>query len=77
MLALKYICCIQNHTAVDSLGERTPIKWLLGYTPNISVRLQFQFWEPVLYAKYNGKFPSDSTELKRRFVGIAENVGSP
>jgi hypothetical protein len=29
----------------------------------------------VLYAKYDGKFPSDSTELKGRFVGIAENVG--
>jgi hypothetical protein len=37
--------------------------------------LQFQFWEPVLYAKYDGKFPSDSTELMGRFVGIAENVG--
>jgi hypothetical protein len=31
--------------------------------------------EPVLYAKYDGKFPSDCTELKWRFVGIAENVG--
>jgi hypothetical protein len=39
------------------------------------VLLQFQFWEPVLYAKYNGKFPSDSTEPKGRFVGIAKNVG--
>jgi hypothetical protein len=53
----------------------TPIEWLLGYTPDISVLLQFQFWEPVLYAKYDGKFPSDSTELKGRFVGIAEKVG--
>jgi len=29
----------------------------------------------VLYAKYDAKFPSDSTELLGRFVGIAENVG--
>ncbi|MCA1807790.1 MAG: hypothetical protein LC687_08095, partial [Actinobacteria bacterium] len=75
MLALQYICFVQNHTAVDSLGGRTPTEWLLGYTPDISVLLQFQFWEPVLYAKYDGKFPSDGTELLGRFVGISENVG--
>lgn len=44
-------------------------------TPDISVLLQFQFWEPVYYAKYDEKFPSDSTELLGRFVGISENVG--
>ena len=75
MLALEYICYVQNHAAVDSLGGRTPVEWLLGYTPDISVLLQFQFWEPVLYAKYDGKFPSDSTELLGRFVGISEHVG--
>ncbi|MCA1807767.1 MAG: hypothetical protein LC687_07965, partial [Actinobacteria bacterium] len=75
MLALQYICFVQNHTAVDSLGGRTPTEWLLGYTPDISVLLQFQFWEPVLYAKYDGKFPLDGTELLGQFVGISENVG--
>ena len=75
MLALEYICFVQNHTAVDSLGGRTPIEWLLGVTPDISVLLQFQFWEPVYYMKYDEKFPSDSTELLGRFVGISENVG--
>jgi hypothetical protein len=75
LLALEYVCFVQNHTAVPSLGNRTPIEWLLGYTPDISVLLQFSFWEPVLYKKYDEKFPSDSTELMGRFVGIAENVG--
>jgi hypothetical protein len=75
MLALEYICFVQNHTAVDSLGGRTPIEWLLGVTPDISVLLQFRFWEPVYYMKYDEKFPSDSTELLGRFVGISENVG--
>jgi hypothetical protein len=70
-----YICFIQNHTAVKSLGDRTPIEWLLGYTPDITVLLQFQFWEPVYYAKYDAKFPADTTEALGRFVGIAENVG--
>jgi hypothetical protein len=75
LLALEYICFVQNHTSVPSLGDRTPIEWILGYTPDISVLLQFSFWEPVLYKKYDEKFPSDSTELLGRFVGIAENVG--
>ena len=32
--ALMYVCYIQNHTAVPSLGNRTPTEWLLGYTPD-------------------------------------------
>ena len=76
LLALGYICFVQNHTAVRSLGNRTPIEWLLGYTPDITVLLQFQFWEPVYYAKYDAKFPADSTESLGRFVGVAENVGN-
>ena len=74
--ALAYVCTIQNHSAVTSLNNRTPIEWLLGYTPDITVLLQFQFWEPVYYAKYDAKFPADSTEMLGRFVGIAENVGN-
>ena len=70
-----YICFVQNHTAVKSLGWRTPTEWLLGYTPDISVLLQFEFWEPVYYAKYDAKFPADSSECLGRLVGIAENVG--
>jgi hypothetical protein len=75
LLALGYICFVQNHTAVKSLGNRTPIEWLLGYTPDITVLLQFQLWEPVYYAKYDAKFPADSTESLGQFVGIAESVG--
>ena len=75
LLALQYVCFVQNHTAVDSLGGRTPIEWMLGHTPDISVLLQFQFWEPVYYQKYDAKFPSDSTEELGRFVGIAETTG--
>ena len=74
--ALQYVCVIQNHTSFKSLNDRTPIEWLLGYTPDISVLLHFRFWEPVYYAKYDAKFPSDSTEELGRFVGIAENVGN-
>ena len=76
LLALQYVSELQNHTAVKSLNWRTPVEWLLGYTPDITVFLQFEFWEPVYYAKYDAQFPSDTTELLGRFVGISENVGN-
>jgi hypothetical protein len=75
LLALEYTCEIQNHLAIESLNWRTPTERLLGYTPDITVFLQFRFWEPVYYAKYDGKFPADSTEELGRFVGIGKHVG--
>ena len=36
LLALDYVCFIQNHTAQASLGWRTPTEWLLGCTPDIT-----------------------------------------
>ena len=50
LLALEYVCFLQNHVAYKSLGWRTPTEWLLGYTPDISVLLQFTFYEPVYYS---------------------------
>jgi hypothetical protein len=58
------------------LNWRTPIEWLLGYTPDITTFLQFEFWEPVYYSKYDATFPEDPTELLGRFVGISEHVGN-
>jgi hypothetical protein len=75
LLLLAYICEIQNHTAVESLKWRTPTEWLLGYTPDITIFLQFRFYEPIYYAPYDAKFPSDSSESLGRFVGIGQNVG--
>jgi hypothetical protein len=49
---------------------------LLGYTPDITVLLQFYFFEPVYYQQLDGKFPDDPKECLGRFVGIAETVGS-
>jgi len=40
-LALKYVTYVMNHTARQSLNWRTPIEWLLGYTPDITVMLIF------------------------------------
>ena len=77
LLALMYVCFVQNHIALASLGWRTPAEWLLGFTPDISVLLQFLFYEPVYYIKHEASFPSDTTELRGRFVGFSINVGHP
>ena len=71
----QYICTMMNHMAYKSLGWRTPYEGLNGETPDISVLLQFEFWEPVYYQKYDAKFPNDPTECVGRFVGVSEDVG--
>ena len=75
LLALEYVCFVMNHTAMESLGWRTPVEWLLGYTPDITVLLQFMFYEPVYYLKFEGDSNDDAEEEMGRFVGIAEQVG--
>jgi len=74
LLALQYVCFVMNHTAHESLGWRTPIEWLLGFTPDISVLLEFIFWQPVYYLLYD-KGEDNPEERLGRFVGISENVG--
>jgi hypothetical protein len=47
----------------------------MGYTPDISVLLQFQFYEPVYYKVLEvGKW-GESNEALGRFVGFADNIG--
>jgi Reverse transcriptase (RNA-dependent DNA polymerase) len=82
LLALMYVCYLLNHTAVEGLGWQTPLFKLTGNTTDISAILQFHFWEPIYFAiddalDYNSKpgFPSQTSEGKGRFVGIAESVG--
>ncbi len=82
LLALQYVCFVINHTASERLGWRTPIEWLLGWTPDITVLLRFIFWEPVYYLTY-GEVDEDkkTKKLKKpmealgRFVGISKHVG--
>ena len=75
LMLLVYVCFIQNHLAYKSLGWRTPHEWIYGNTPDISVALQFRYYQPVYYARRDASFPSDPTERIGRFVGIAECVG--
>ena len=76
LCALEYACFIMNHTAMERLNWRTPTEWLLGYTPDITVLLQFHFWEPVYYAKVEPANLENTDELLGRFVGIADTVGN-
>jgi len=82
LLAMLYVCFILNHVATASLGYQTPLFQLTGVTTDISILLNFQFYEPVYYAtaaalKYEGKpaFPSEVAEGKGRFVGFGDSVG--
>lgn len=75
LLASEHVCFVLNHTASDKLGGRTPIEWLLGYTPDITALLQFLFWEPVYYRVHTEQFPEPS-EAVGRFVGISETIGN-
>ena len=66
-----------NHMALESIEWRTPKEKLTGVTPDISVILQVEFWEPVYYAMDEPTFPRTSTEATGRFVGASEHVGNP
>ena len=46
-----------------------------GSTSDISVLLQFRYYQPVYYARNDASFPSDPTERLGRFIGVADHVG--
>ena len=68
------MCLLLNHIARKSLNWRTPIEWLLGYTPDITVLLAFVFWEPVYYKEVEPSF-ANTPEKYGRFAGISAGVG--
>ena len=69
------VCTLMNHTSVESLNWYTPMQMLTGSTSDISILLQFRFYQPVYFSHPESKIPSNSTELKGRFVGFADHVG--
>ena len=58
-----------------SIGYQVPLTILTGSTMDINPMLRFFWWEEVYYKLDDSSFPSDSTERKGHFVGIAEHVG--
>ena len=76
LLCLEYIADIMNLTAVQSLNWDTPLQRLTGQTPDCSIAMIFEFWDEVYYRyEHKARFPSETQELKGRFVGFSKHVG--
>ena len=65
--------CVTNSTA--ALEGNIPLFALTGITPDISILLLFTFYQPVFYATYDQKFPSESEERAGYWVGFGEHCG--
>jgi hypothetical protein len=80
-LCLCWVCYIMNKTSERSLNWRTPEQVLTGVTPDISVILQYTFWERVYIRRYkdssyNAQIGNEkASEISGRIVGISEHVG--
>ena len=59
---MAYAFAIHNHTALQSLGDKTPWQMVHGYTPDISVFWSFLFWQPIRYFINGAKFPLNHNE---------------
>ena len=78
-LCMSYICFILNHTVDPNLGDGTMTPHMMATfeQSDISPILCFHFWQPV-YCLQDASlqhFPSESKEIRGRFVGIAEHIG--
>jgi hypothetical protein len=69
-----YLCFVLNNAFSDVI-QSTPLRQAYGTDNDISPLLYFSFYEPVYYLVDEATFPSDSKELRGRWVGVSENVG--
>ena len=81
LCALIYYAFLWNHTVDTSIGDGnfSPYTFATGRANDISCITAFQFNEPVycLQDQYQQNFPSESKEIRGRWVGISEHVGAP
>ena len=74
-IAAQYIADIHNICSDSNLpNEMTPLQYQQGVTPDISVYLQFTFWQPILYLDHESSWP-ESKERSARWVGVAHGIG--
>ena len=69
-----YVCFVLNNAFSDII-QSTPLHQAYITNNDISPLLYFSFYEPVYYLVDEATFPSNSKELRRRWVGVSENVG--
>ena len=81
LLGLMYYVLIWNHTVDPNLADGTfsPYTLATGRSDDISAFTCFRFNEPVyvLQDQEQQHFPSQSKEIRGRWVGISEHVGAP
>jgi hypothetical protein len=70
----KYLADVHNYTSDETLDNDTPYKRRYGETPDISMLLQFKFYEPVYYLDPTQPFPG-TKEKTAYWLGLADNVG--
>jgi hypothetical protein len=69
-----YVCFVLNN-AFSEVIQSTPLRQAYGTDNNISPMLYFSFYKPAYYLVDETTFPSESKELRGRWVGVSENVG--
>jgi hypothetical protein len=69
-----YVCFVLNNT-FSAVIQSTPLRQASGTDNDISPMLYFSFYKPVYYLVDETTFPSESRELRGRWVGVSENVG--
>ena len=69
-----YLAQVHNVTSKESLKWKTPLEKCHGYTQDISAYLLFEFYKKIYHLDSEEKYPHIK-EQKRRFMGVAENIG--
>jgi hypothetical protein len=74
LFALAYMALVNNWTADETLGWKTPHEKRHGYTPDISALLALRFLEKIYYLDADVSYPN-SNEKAGYWLGVADNVG--
>jgi hypothetical protein len=60
LFALAYMALVNNWTADETLGWKTPHEKRHGYTPDISALLAFRFFEKIYYLDAEVSYPNSN-----------------
>ena len=66
LLCIIYVCYLLNLISCAAVDGKIPLIALTGITPDIAIIFLFTFYQPVFYATYEQKFPSEREELAKQ-----------
>ena len=75
LLCMIHASYILNHLSCEALAGNVPLGMLYGISPDISIILQYTFYQPVFYATHKQSYSSVSEERAACWVGLGEHVG--